>query len=113
MSQQEKMKPSELQKLPIFPKPKGEKEEKYLRELEKYEFINLEEPGVSHQCTYAGHSLLLLHGGTYKFPRFLARHINNASSPKWKWTPDGDGHLIKSRMGTKPRFQMRQIMEGD
>lgn len=109
-----------LQKLPIIdpvnPSKKfSEKEEKWLREVENYEFSNIEEPGLMQTFSYgaAGNSMkiTLFHGGKYKMPRFLARHIESRSIPIWKWVPDGMGSLRKEMTGRKSRFQMRQCFE--
>ena len=100
--------------LPIVgEQPKSEKEEKYLREICEFEFNNLEEPGLSLRFPYGStknkHTFTLFHGGKYKLPRFLARHIESCSTPIWKWRPNGDGGMEKQEIGTKPRFQMRQM----
>ena len=113
--------PKKMEKLPIInmenPSKKiDEKEEKYLRQTVTYEFMNLEEPGVPHTFPYGNsknrYTFTLLHGGRYKLPRFIARHIESRSTPIWKWMPDGTGSMIKSRMGVNQRFQMREVYEG-
>lgn len=103
----------DLQQLPIVgEQPKNEKEEKYLREICEYEFLNIEEPGLTLKFPYgntkASHNFTFFHGGKYKVPRFVARHLEKCSTPMWKWRPDGTGSLHKEQIGNKPRFQMRQ-----
>lgn len=103
----------EIQKLPIVgPKPKSEKEEKFLREVCEFEFQNIEEPGLSHSFPYGNtkkqHTFKFFHGGKYKVPRFIARHLESCQTPRWEWRPDGTGKMIKQQVGSKPRFQMRQ-----
>jgi len=104
-----------LSDLPIVGgKPENEKEEKWLREFETYEFYNLEEPGISQTISYGNTknkvSIDLFHGGKYVFPRHLARFIESRSIPIYKYRPDGTGAMIKTHVGENPRFQMRQIM---
>ena len=116
MSHVEDKKISERQ-LANFPiigkKKKNEKEEKYLREIQEYEFYNLEEPGIMHRFTYGNatnkHTFTLMHGGKYRFPRFLARHLESVSVPIWDWRPDGTGKLHKQKIGVKPRFRMSAV----
>lgn len=106
-----------LEKLPIIgEKPKSEKEEKWLREFVEYEFMNLEEPGLMHKFPYGDtksrHTFTFFHGGKYKVPRHVARHIENCKTPIWNWKPDGTGSLQKTLSSYKPRFQMRQLFAG-
>ena len=107
---------AELIDLPIIgDKPKDEKEEKFLREIRTYEFLNIKEPGIMISFPYGStkkkHNFQFMHGGKYKVPRFIARHIENCSTPVWKWRPDGTGVMHKERIGTDPRFQMRELYE--
>lgn len=92
-----------------------DKEEKFLRELITCEFMNLEEPGLLQRFTYGNQknktTFTFFHGGKYKVPRFIARHIGSRSTPIWGWKPDGYGTMQKVRKGTKSRFQMREIFE--
>lgn len=117
---QDRVDPKRLQNLPIVDpvspnKKYSEKEEKYLRELVKYEFSNLEEPGVPMRFSYGNasnkHTFTLLDGGKYMLPRFIARHIESRATPIWKWRPDGTGSLRKELTTTKRRFQMREVFE--
>jgi hypothetical protein len=87
-----------MQKLPIIdpqnPSRKfTEKEEKWLREMISYEFMNLEEPGLMHTFSYgsAGNVMkfTFFHGGKYRVPRFIAKHIDSRSTPMWSWRPAG------------------------
>lgn len=111
---------NKVQKLPILSsnpsKKLSEKEEKHLRELCSYEFMNIEEPGLIHKFTYGNsknkYTFTLVHGGKYQLPRFIARHIESKATPLWGWKPDGNGHMQKSLKGYKSRFQMREIYEG-
>jgi hypothetical protein len=101
------------QDLPIVgSQPKSEKEEKFLREICEYEFLNLQEPGLSITFPYGNakrkEKFTFFHGGKYKVPRFIARHLENCSTPIWKWHPDGTGKMHKEKVGNDPRFQMRQ-----
>lgn len=103
-----------LEKLPIVGKQaNNEKEEKYLREICEYEFYNLEEPGLSIKFPYGNtnfkHNFQFFHGGKYRIPRHVARHIEGCTTPIWKWRPDGTGSMRKENAGEKPRFQMRQV----
>lgn len=106
--------PEKLAKLPIVgEQPKDDKEEAFLREICEYEFSNVEEPGLMVTFPYGNTrqsaSIKLFHGGKYKLPRFLARHVDTRSTPIWKWRPDGTGSMHKELVGTKSRFQMRQV----
>lgn len=114
----ERIDPQRLQRLPIIdPKDPGkkfsEKEEKHLRELVDYEFMNLEEAGVPQRFSYGNannkHTFTFLHGGKYTVPRFIGRHVESKSTPIWGWKPDGAGRMIKEKRGSKSRFQMREV----
>ena len=99
--------------LPIVgDQPKSEKEEAFLREVCEYEFMNLEEPGLSIKFCYGNaknkENFTFFHGAKYKLPRFMARHMENCTKPIWKWRPDGTGRMNKQKIGNDPRFQMRQ-----
>lgn len=102
------------EKLPIVgDKPKNEKEEKYLKEIVEYEFMNTEEPGLMLNFPYGSSRnkciFKFLHGGKYKVPRHVARWIESRQTPIWRWSPDGRGNLTKTLDSYKPRFQMRQV----
>jgi len=102
-----------LKSLPIVgEQPENDKEEDFLREVCEYEFVNLEEPGLSHKFSYGNskisHRFSLFHGGKYKLPRFIARHLEACATPIWDWRPDGQGGMQKKSMGNKQRFQLRQ-----
>jgi len=119
MSQVKNKQPSidKLQKLPIIGKqPANEKEEKFLREVCEFEFMNIEEPGLCHRFPYGNakinHNFTLFHGGKYKLPRFIAQWIESRTTPIWDWRPDGLGGLNKKLIGQNPRFQMRQGFGG-
>ena len=103
-----------LESLPIIgEKPVNEKEEKFLREVNEFIFQNLEETGISMSFIYGNGknnvSLLLMHGATYKFPRFLARHVENCSTPVYELRPNSTGGKSMVEIGRKPRFQMKQV----
>ena len=100
--------------LPIIGKqPSSEKEEKYLREVCEYEFYNLEEPGLAVKFPYGStrnqHNFTFYHGGKYRVPRHVARHVESCATPIWDWRPDGTGKMAKQRVGEKSRFQMRHV----
>lgn len=109
--------PKTLQNLPIIgKKPENEKEEKFLREICEFEFMNTEEPGLSHTFPYGNakisHKFIFFHGGKYRLPRFIANWIESRSTPIWDWRPNGLGGMEKKLIGHKPRFQMRQVFGG-
>jgi hypothetical protein len=106
-------KQSELDALPIVGKqPENEREEAYLREICSFEFMNIEEPGMKLTFPYGNTRYMknfnLFHGGVYKLPRHVARHVESCCTPIWKYRPDGSGTMTKQKIGEKPRFQMRQ-----
>lgn len=114
----EKVDGKRLQALPIIdpndPNRKyTEKEEKHLRELVDYEFMNLEEPGLMQRFTYGNatnkHTFTFMHGGKYTVPRFIARHVESKATPMWGWQPDGTGSMRKVLKGRNSRFQMREV----
>ena len=96
-------------------KPSSEKEEKFLREINTYEFYNLEEPGLLVSFIYASGkfrcTIDLWPGKDYALPRFLAKHVENSSVPIFDWRPDGTGRMIKHYVGKKPRFRLTQKHE--
>lgn len=109
-----------LKKLPIIDrrnphKKYSEKEEKYLREVKTYEFMNMEEPGLLLKFPYGNArnkaNIVLIHGGKYQLPRFLARYVEQQETPIWGWKPDGTGRMVKTKRGGKPRAQMREVYE--
>ena len=108
---------NQFNKLPIFhPDPAkkySEKEEKYLREVLNYEFVNVEQAGMAVSFGYGDArnkaKFTLVHGSKYKFPRFLARHVESVGTPMYGWKPDGSGQMQKTEKGRKPRFQMREV----
>lgn len=110
---------SKLQSLPIIgadpTKKYTEKEEKHLRELVNYEFMNIEEPGLSQTFPYGNtnnhRTFTFAHGSSYRVPRFLARHVESKSTPIWGWEPDGSGSMRKKQKGSKSRFQMREVYD--
>ena len=102
-----------IKTLPILGRqPENEKEENFLREVCEYEFNNLEEPGLSHKWTMGSaknnFTFHFFHGGKYRVPRFVARHLEDCTTPIWKWMPDGIGKMGKQLVSRKSRFQMRQ-----
>lgn len=107
----------DIRSLPIIGKqPANEKEDNFLREVCEYEFMNIEEPGLSHRFPYGNakknHTFTLFHGGKYKVPRFVAHWIESRTTPIWDWRPNGEGGMTKKLIGQKPRFQMRQVFGG-
>jgi hypothetical protein len=101
-------------KLPIVgPQPKDAKEEKWLREVINIEFQNREEPGLMQKFPYGdtrcNMTLQLMHGGNYRLPRHVVRHIESRETPRWEYRPDGSGSMQKQMTGTTGRFQCRQV----
>lgn len=101
-----------IAELPILGKvPENEAEEKYLREIVEYEFNNIEEPGGSQSFPYGSTknymTFSFAHGEKSKVPRHVARHVESCTTPIYTWKPDGSGKMVKTRNGTKSRFQMR------
>ncbi len=106
----------DFSKLPIVGRqPRDEKEEKFLKEICEFEFLNLEDTGLSITFPYGStnnqQNFQLFHGARYKVPRHLARHVETRATPKYEWRPDGTGQMKGQRVGDKPRFQMRQVYE--
>lgn len=111
-----KSKMDKMQNLPIVMvgnRKISDKEEKHLREMGEYEFMNTEEPGLMQKFTYGNtrnkHTFTFMHGGKYTIPRFIARYVESRSTPIWKWVPDGSGSMHKQMAGTVSRFQMREV----
>ena len=111
---------AKFKKLPIISpafvtKRPSEKEEKFLREEGIYEFVNIEQPGLFIKFPYGNaktkHTFTFMHGGRYKLPRFVARHIDSRATPLWGRKPDGSGIMQKEFKGTNPRFNMREVYE--
>lgn len=101
-------------RLPIIgDRPKNEKEEKHLRELVEYEFLNNEEPGLMQKFSYGDSknrtTFIFMHGGKYRIPRHIARWMESRQIPQWDWKPNGRGSMEKSLKSYKPRFQMRPV----
>ncbi len=114
MGEEVKMKADAMEKLPILGvQPRDDKEKKFLQEMCEYEFYNLEEPGLLQSFPYGSTNnkmdFKFLHGGKYRVPRHVARHIEDRHTPIWEWRPDGTGAMKKQKTGVKPRFQMRQV----
>ncbi len=114
MSQLTDAKIKSMETLPIggVP-PRDAGEEKFLREICEFEFYNLEEPGLVQKFPYGTTNkkmdFMFMHGGKYRVPRHVARHLESLSTPIWAWRPDGTGAMAKEQVGLKPRFQMRQV----
>lgn len=108
--------PERMQALPIImknPKKLTKPEEKYLREIRPFEFLNSEEPGTFHKFSYGNRkkkmNFTFFHGTTYNVPRFIAKHLEeNCQIPIYDYRPDGRGEMIPQLIGHKPRFQMRE-----
>lgn len=108
---------NEFKDLPILgKKPSDEKEEKYLREVREFQFSNISEAGVCHKFVYGDakkhKKFVFFHDQVYKVPRFIARHIEECSTPLYEWRPDGLGNLTKKFIGSQRRFQMREVFRG-
>ena len=109
-------KESILRRLPIVGyTPKNKAEEEFLKELIDYEFYNTEEPGTTLSFPYGDSKtnckITLRHGEHCRLPRHIARHIDSRSVPMYQWHPNGTGKMVKTDMGVKSRFQMRQIIK--
>lgn len=114
MSQETNLSKKNLEDLPICGiKARNEKEEKFLKEIQEYEFFNLEQQGMSLKFPYGTTNCFmnfhLFHGGKYKLPRHVARHLESRTTPLYDWRPDGQGRMIKQKIGEKSRFQMRPV----
>lgn len=94
-------------------KPVSEKEQQWLDEEIEVEFYNLEEPGMINKFPFGTTKnykiYTLLHGGKYKLPRKVIKHIETRQTPIWRHIPDGMGSMRKELTGWKPRFQCRQV----
>lgn len=90
-----------------------ERERNWLDEEIDIEFYNLEEPGMMNKFPFGTTKnfkvYTLFHGGKYKLPRKVVRHIESRQTPMWKWQPDGQGGMTKKLVGNKSRFQCRQV----
>lgn len=106
-------KTTDFQKDEVLVKPKTEREKEWLKEEIEVEFYNIEEPGLmltfNYGTTKNNKRYKLMHGGKYRLPREVVNHIESRSTPMWKWRPDGLGGLSKSLVGSKPRFQCKQV----
>jgi hypothetical protein len=91
----------------------SEKEKNWLEEVMDIEFYNIEEPGLMNKFPYGNtknfKTYTLMHGGRYSLPRKVIKHIESRQTPIWAWQPDGKGQLTKKQVGSKPRFQCRQV----
>ena len=91
----------------------SDKERIWLEEEIEVEFYNIEEPGMINKFPYGTTKdykvYTLFHGGKYKLPRKVIKHLETRQTPIWKFAPDGMGSMIKQMMGWKPRFQCRQV----
>lgn len=101
----------QLQEVPA--KAISDKEKQWLDEVVDFEFYNLEEPGLMNKFPFGTTKnfkvYTLFHGAKYKLPRRVVQHIESRQTPMWKWQPDGQGGMRKQLMGSKPRFQCRQV----
>jgi len=108
-----KQEEEKLQSLPIIPyKKRSEKEEKYLKEFINAEFVNLKDSGLSHEFLYGDRknnkTFKFFHGGEYRVPRFIAKHVEGRHTPIKEWKSDGNGKMVKTAAGKDYRFQMRE-----
>jgi hypothetical protein len=96
-------------------KSKADREEEWLNEEIRFEFFNLEEPGVPVKFAFGStnktKTYTMLHGGTYTHPRRIINHLESRQTPIWGYTPDGEGRMVKNLKGYKSRFQCRQLFE--
>ena len=82
-------------------------------EIIEVEFYNIEEPGVPIKFSYGQPKRIktytLMHGGVYKLPREIVRHLESREKPIFEYRPDGTGSMKKQKTGYKSRFQCRQV----
>lgn len=94
------------------PKPVTDAEKKWLDEEIEVEFQNIEEPGLMLKFAYGTtknpKTYTLMHGGSYKLPRHVVRHLESRQTPIWAYQPDGTGMMAKKLVGSRPRFNCRQ-----
>ncbi len=104
---------SDFQKATETLVPVTEREKQWLEEEVEIEFYNTEEPGLMIKFPYGGtknfKTYTLMHGGKYKLPRKVVKHLETRQTPIWKWQPDGSGSMAKKLVSMKPRFQCRQV----
>jgi hypothetical protein len=104
-------------RLPIVgARPKSDKEEKFLREVGLYEFINKEQPGAAVKFTYGNTKVFteptLFHGGKYRLPRHIVRHLENCQVPMYTYLNDpSSGRLGKTLQAFNSRYQCRPLYE--
>lgn len=76
------------------------------------EFYNLENPGLTIKFAFGSTRnkkvYTLFHGGKYKLPRSVVKHISSRQVPLWNYKSDGTGRLMKNLLGYKSRFECRQ-----
>ena len=89
------------------------REQEWLDEEVSIEFSNLEEPGLMIKFPYGSTKkskvYTLFHGGRYKLPRRVVKHIESRQTPIWKYMPGGDGRMAKTLQSYKSRFQCREV----
>jgi len=89
------------------------REQEWLDEEVSIEFSNLEEPGLMVKFPYGSTKkpkvYPLFHGGRYKLPRRVVKHIESRQTPIWKYMPGGDGRMAKTLQSYKSRFQCREV----
>lgn len=75
------------------------------------EFYNIENPGLTIKFAFGSTRnkkiYTLFHGGKYKLPRSVVKHISTRQMPMWNYTSDGTGRLRKNLLGYKSRFECR------
>lgn len=96
-------------------KSEKDRREAWLNETVYVEFMNLEEPGIPIKFTFGDtrkkENYTLLHGGKYRLPRKVVKHIESRQTPIWGYRPDGSGAMQKNLESYKSRFQCREIFE--
>jgi hypothetical protein len=94
---------------------KKDREQEWLKEEVLIEFMNLEEPGMMLKFNFGStkdsKKYTLFHGGKYRLPRSVVRHIESRQTPIWKYLPSGDGSMRKQLQSHKSRFQCREVFE--
>jgi hypothetical protein len=88
-------------------------EKKPVDEEVDIEFFNLENPGLYIKFVFGDtrkkKSYTLFHGGKYKLPRSVIKHLSTRQMPIWNYISDGTGHMQKNLMAYRSRFECRQV----
>lgn len=98
-----------------------EKEEKWLREVKSYEFLNVESPGIPVDFTYGdtknSMKFHIEHGQVVRLPRHIAQHMESLGRPIYEMDDSklrakdgqqGVAYNMKKLIGRAPRFMLRE-----